>query len=303
MTGGLGVSTRGLVHIYRSEGHDVAALSGVDLDVRGRRDGRPARARPGSGKSTLLTLFGGLMRPSAGQIRSASTSSSAIGRARRSTSSVRGDVGARPAGRRPQPAAVPAARRERRVRPARAPGAAGATDLPTPRRGARPGRACADHAETPLGDAHPRAAPAAGAGGRRRHAARACCWPTSRPASSTTGPATGARHPRRVNRTSARPSSSSPTTPRSPAGCRRTVTIRDGRIGGEGRERRGVRGRHRRRVLPLPAARARGPAARHPAAGAPRGRHLPPAARGGPMTTVLEPRTIAPDAATCTSRD
>ena len=31
---GLAVSTHGLVHIYRSEGHDVAALAGVDLDVR-----------------------------------------------------------------------------------------------------------------------------------------------------------------------------------------------------------------------------------------------------------------------------
>ena len=66
---GLAVSTHGLVHIYRSEGHDVAALSGVDLDVRaGEMVGLLGPS--GAGKSTLLTLFGGLMRPSAGRIRS-----------------------------------------------------------------------------------------------------------------------------------------------------------------------------------------------------------------------------------------
>ena len=30
---GLAIRTRGLVHIYHAEEHDVAALSGVDLDV------------------------------------------------------------------------------------------------------------------------------------------------------------------------------------------------------------------------------------------------------------------------------
>lgn len=65
---GLAVSTRGLVHIYRSEGHDVAALSGVDLSVReGEMVGLLGPS--GAGKSTLLTLFGGLLRPSAGSIR------------------------------------------------------------------------------------------------------------------------------------------------------------------------------------------------------------------------------------------
>ena len=66
--GGVGVSTRGLVHIYRSEGHDVAALSGVDLQVApGEIVGLLGPS--GAGKSTLLTLFGGLLRPSAGSIR------------------------------------------------------------------------------------------------------------------------------------------------------------------------------------------------------------------------------------------
>jgi len=65
---GLPVSTHGLVHIYRSDGHDVAALSGVDLSVRaGEVVGLLGPS--GAGKSTLLTLFGGLLRPSAGKIR------------------------------------------------------------------------------------------------------------------------------------------------------------------------------------------------------------------------------------------
>jgi len=64
---GLPVVTTGLVHVYRSEGHDVAALSGVDLHV-------PAGSilaligPSGAGKSTLLTLLGGLLQPSAGKI-------------------------------------------------------------------------------------------------------------------------------------------------------------------------------------------------------------------------------------------
>ena len=66
--GGLVVSTRGLVHIYRAEGHDVAALSGVDLVV-GSGEVVGLLGPSGAGKSTLLTLFGGLMRPSAGRVQ------------------------------------------------------------------------------------------------------------------------------------------------------------------------------------------------------------------------------------------
>jgi ABC-type lipoprotein export system ATPase subunit len=66
--GGLVVSTRGLVHIYRAEGHDVAALSGVDLVV-GSGEMVGLLGPSGAGKSTLLTLFGGLMRPSAGRVQ------------------------------------------------------------------------------------------------------------------------------------------------------------------------------------------------------------------------------------------
>ncbi|RLV49320.1 ATP-binding cassette domain-containing protein [Nocardioides mangrovicus] len=65
---GLPVSTHGLVHIYHAEGHDVAALSGVDLEVRaGEFIGLLGPS--GAGKSTLLSLLGGLFRPSAGKIR------------------------------------------------------------------------------------------------------------------------------------------------------------------------------------------------------------------------------------------
>ncbi len=66
--GGLGLRCRGVVHLYRTfEGHDVVALQGVDLDIRAGE--RVAFLGPsGSGKSTLLTLFGGIQRPSAGKI-------------------------------------------------------------------------------------------------------------------------------------------------------------------------------------------------------------------------------------------
>ncbi|MGI8577155.1 MAG: ABC transporter ATP-binding protein [Nocardioidaceae bacterium] len=66
--GGISVRCRGVVHLYRTfEGHDVVALQGVDLDIDAGE--RVAFLGPsGSGKSTLLTLFGGIQRPSAGKI-------------------------------------------------------------------------------------------------------------------------------------------------------------------------------------------------------------------------------------------
>jgi putative ABC transport system ATP-binding protein len=68
MNRGAPVSTRRLVHIYRAKGHDVAALAGVDLTV-GSGEFLGLLGPSGSGKSTLLNLMGGLFRPSAGQIR------------------------------------------------------------------------------------------------------------------------------------------------------------------------------------------------------------------------------------------
>ena len=65
---GLGVSAQGLVHIYRLEGNDVVALSNVDLDVApGAVVGLLGPS--GAGKSTLLTLLAGLHRPSGGRLR------------------------------------------------------------------------------------------------------------------------------------------------------------------------------------------------------------------------------------------
>lgn len=66
--GGIPVRCQGVVHLYRTfEGHDVVALQGVDLAIRAGE--RVAFLGPsGSGKSTLLTLLGGIQKPSAGRI-------------------------------------------------------------------------------------------------------------------------------------------------------------------------------------------------------------------------------------------
>ncbi|MFN8191689.1 MAG: ATP-binding cassette domain-containing protein [Nocardioidaceae bacterium] len=65
---GVSVRCEGVVHLYRTfEGHDVVALRGVDLVIQPSE--RVAFLGPsGSGKSTLLALLGGIQRPSAGRI-------------------------------------------------------------------------------------------------------------------------------------------------------------------------------------------------------------------------------------------
>lgn len=64
---GLAVSCRRVVQIYRGDAGDVVALSGVDLSIAPGET--IALVGPsGSGKSTLIALLSGLMRPSAGRI-------------------------------------------------------------------------------------------------------------------------------------------------------------------------------------------------------------------------------------------
>jgi putative ABC transport system ATP-binding protein len=66
--GGVDVVLRGVIHLYHQDGPDIVALRGVDLDIAAGE--MVALLGPsGMGKSTLLQLLAGVMPPSAGSIR------------------------------------------------------------------------------------------------------------------------------------------------------------------------------------------------------------------------------------------
>ncbi len=64
---GLDIHFSGVVHLYPSQEGDVVALRGIDLDVEAGEE-FALLGPSGSGKSTVLALLAGLQRPSAGQI-------------------------------------------------------------------------------------------------------------------------------------------------------------------------------------------------------------------------------------------
>jgi ABC-type lipoprotein export system ATPase subunit len=65
--GKLLLDAEGLFHLYALEGREVVALQGVDFAVEGSE--MVALLGPsGSGKSTMLSILGGLERPSAGRV-------------------------------------------------------------------------------------------------------------------------------------------------------------------------------------------------------------------------------------------
>ncbi len=67
MTNGLIIETRGLRKVYRQGDMDVAALRGVDVQVK-RGEFLSVMGPSGSGKSTLFHILGGLTPATAGEV-------------------------------------------------------------------------------------------------------------------------------------------------------------------------------------------------------------------------------------------
>ena len=230
---GVRVVTRGLVHIYHADGHDVAALSGIDLVVAAGE--RLALLGPsGAGKSTLLTLFGGLLRPSAGRILVGDRELSKL--AESELDEVRGTEIAmvlQGAARNLLP--VPVGARQRRLRPGS--GAAPWPNRADRRRGARARRLPRCVGRRAARPASPRA--------------RSSCSPSPSPCRAAPGlllgdePTSQLDHGARdvvldalaqVNRRWGTTVIVVTHDPDVAAAMPRTITIRDGRVGAEGRE-------------------------------------------------------------------
>ena len=253
---GTRVSTHRLVHIYRSEGHEVAALSGVDLDVApGEMVGLLGPS--GAGKSTLLSLLAGVFRPSAGKVHVGDLRAVRRLRPRELDEMRASEVSLmlQGAARNLLPYLTPHenVRFAQRCRPA------GGHGPPGPRGRARPGRAGRRGAPA-AGGADPRVTCSSPRSRSRSRPGPGCCSPTSRPASSTTRPRPGAR------RASPRSTATSGTTvvlvthdpdvARVPAPHDHDPRRPDRR---RGTRRRGVRRGHRRRLPAAARPRPRGP--------------------------------------------
>lgn len=67
MTEGKFIEVRGLRKVFATNGSEVTALKGIDLEIK-RRETLAVVGVSGSGKSTLLHILGTLDRPSQGQV-------------------------------------------------------------------------------------------------------------------------------------------------------------------------------------------------------------------------------------------